>query len=185
MPKPLAKELLVAKDTRAALRTWVCEEYVQKIPGFEETSLTDTRIAKPTTPATIAAAAAKPRSTSRPLKSTDSKVHDGAIPADAVASGGSSSDEGKVKQKKDRSQSRKRGGLFGAFLGKKEEYEEKKESKKEEKAEEKAIKNEIKKEEKLEKEEVKAEKKVEKEQAKDGIAGGSAPLDAVAVGMLL
>lgn len=109
-------------------------------------------------------------------------MHDGTIPTDAVASAGSSSDEGKPKHKKDRSQSRKRGGLFGAFLGKKEEHDEKKESKKEEKAEEKAIKNEIKKEEKLEKEEVKAEKKLEKEQTKGGIAGGSAPLDAVAVG---
>lgn len=110
-------------------------------------------------------------------------MHDGTIPTDAVASAGSSSDEGKPKQKKDRSQSRKRGGLFGAFLGKKEEHDEKKEIKKEEKAEEKAIKNETKKEEKLEKEEVKVEKKLEKEQAKGVIAGGSAPLDAVAVGM--
>ena len=72
--------------------------------------------------------------------------------------------------------------MFGAFLGKKEEYDEKKESKKEEKAEEKAIKHEIKKEEKIEKEEAKAEKKLEKEEVKNSIAGGSAPLDAVAVG---
>lgn len=130
-------------------------------------------------------AAAKPRSTSRPLKGTDSKVHDGTLPTDVVASAGSSSDEGKTKHKKDRSQSRKRGGLFGAFLGKKEEHDEKKEIKKEEKAEEKAIKQEVKNEEKLEKEEAKAEKKIEKEQAKEGIAGGSAPLDPVAVGMFV
>ena len=109
-------------------------------------------------------------------------MHDGALTTDTVASAGSSSDEGKTKYKKDRSQCRNGGGLFGAFLGKKEEYDEKKESKKEEKAEEKAIKHEIKKEEKIEKEEAKAEKKLEKEEVKNSIAGGSAPLDAVAVG---
>ena len=117
------------------------------------------------------------------MKATDSKVHDGAIASDAVASGGSSSDEGKTTQKTDRSRSRKRGSLFGTLLGKKEEHDEKKESKKEEKAEERAIKQEIKNEEKLEKEEAQTEKKLEKEEAKEGIAGGAAPLDAVAVGM--
>lgn len=147
-------------------------------------------MAKSSTVTSTSAVAAKPRSTSRPLKGTDSKVHDGAMTTDTaasggVASGGSSSDEGKTKHKKDRSQSRKRGGLFGAFLGKKEEHDEKKEVKKEEKAEEKALKQETKKEEKIEKEEIKAEKKLEKDEAKDGVVGGSAPLDPVAVGTVI
>jgi hypothetical protein len=137
----------------------------------------DVRMAKSFAVTATPIGAAKPRSTSRPLKGTDSKVHDGATATDTVASSGSSSDEGKPKHKKDRSQSRKRGGLFGALLGKKEEHDEKKEHDKEEKT----VKNEVKQEERLEKEEAKAEK----DESKGVIAGGAAPLDAAAIGTFL
>ena len=127
-------------------------------------------IAKPSALATTpsAAAAVTSRSASRPKKSLDaSKVHDGTTTSDNVAVSGTSSDEDKTKGKgKDRSQSRKRGSIFTALLGKKEEHDEKKEVKKEEKADDKAIKQEIKAIKQEVKEEDKAEKKAEKEDDK-------------------
>ena len=78
---------------------------------------------------------------------------------------------------KSRSQSRKRGSIFGALLGKKEEFDDKKEVK----AEEKAERTEIKKEEKELKREEKAEAKAEKAELteeKDHIK----PFDPVAIG---
>lgn len=130
------------------------------------------------------------RSLSRPKKSTDGKVHDGALPTEASARSGSSEDEAKSKAKsKDRSQSRKRGSFFGAILGRKDEHDEKKEIKKEEKAEEKALKDETRKEEKIEKKQEKDEhnlekqlEKEEKKEAKDTKAVEPAPLDAAAIG---
>lgn len=112
-----------------------------------------------------AAAATTSRSASRPKKSHDGgKVHDGTATSDNIAVSGTSSDEDKTKGKgKDRSQSRKRGSIFTALLGKKEEHDEKKEVKKEDKADDKAIKQEIKAIKQEVKEEDKAEKKAEKE----------------------
>ncbi|MCJ1265546.1 hypothetical protein MMC22_005426 [Lobaria immixta] len=128
------------------------------------------QLAKPSALATTpsAAAATTSRSASRPKKSLDaSKVHDGTTKSDNVAVGGTSSDEDKTKGKgKDRSQSRKRGSIFTALLGKKEEHDEKKEVKKEEKADDKAIKQEIKAIKQEVKEEDKAEQKAEKEDDK-------------------
>lgn len=128
-------------------------------------------VAKPSALATTtsaAAANATSRSASRPKKSLDgSKVHDGTTTSDNVVIGGTSSDEDKIAGKgKSRSQSRKRGSIFGTLLGKKEEHDEKKEVKKEEKADDKAIKQEIKAIKQEVKEEDKAEKKAEKEDDK-------------------
>lgn len=127
-------------------------------------------IAKPSALATTpsAAAATSSRSASRPKKSLDGgKVHDGTTTSDNVAIGSTSSDEDKTGGKgKSRSQSRKRGSIFGALLGKKEEHDEKKEVKKEEKTDDKVIKQEIKAIKQEVKEEDKAEKKAEKEDDK-------------------
>ena len=117
------------------------------------------------------------QSSSTPKKSTEERAVESGRNGDVVASGHSSADEATAKKNnKSRSQSRKRGSIFGTLLGKKEEHDEKKEVKKEEKAEEK--------------EHRKEEKKIEKEEKKEAEHGHkgateAAPLDAAAIGMYL
>lgn len=134
-------------------------------------------------PGALGAAATTSRSLSRHKKPTDTKAVDSTIPATAGVGGdsASSSDEAKTGNAKSRSQSRKRGSMFGALLGKKEQHDEKKELKKEEKEE----KKEEKAEKQAEEEERKEEKAIAKEEKKalknDGVVD-PAPLDAAAVG---
>ncbi|CAO1605077.1 hypothetical protein XANCAGTX0491_008610 [Xanthoria calcicola] len=149
-------------------------------------------------PGAFAAGGSTSRSLSRHKKTQDTKPAEGSHGQVTSGVGGdsaSSSDEAKASNAKSRSQSRKRGSVFGALLGKKEQHDEKKElkkedkeAKKEEKAEEKAIKADVKKEEKAEhqaeKEERKEEKSLLKEEKKalksDGVVEPK-PLDAAAV----
>lgn len=155
-------------------------------------------------PGAVGAATSTSRSLSRHKKTiepkaADAKAADSTTPVIAGVGGdaaSSSSDEAKASHAKSRSQSHKRGSMFGALLGKKEQHDEKKEIQKEEKegtkeekAEEKAAKSEIKKEEKVEKQVEKEERKEEKLLAKeekpppknDGVVD-PAPLDAAAIG---
>ena len=120
---------------------------------------------------------------SRPKKSTEGKLQEEPVAGGAVATNGLSTEETKLAptaatEKKSRSQSRKRNSIFGSLMGKKDEYDIKKEEKKEEKVEEKAIREEVKQEEKAEK---KAEKKETKELTHEG-ASTAAPLDAAGIG---
>ena len=140
-------------------------------------------------PSALAAAATGTSAVSRPNKSTDGKVHDGALPSDNVVKTGSSSDEEATKAKsKSRSRSRKRTSIFGALLAKKEEHDDKKEIRKEEKVEEKAIKQEEKLETKAANDETSLGKEPKKDtitETKEGDNVGAAPLDASAVGRLI
>jgi len=113
---------------------------------------------------TIIAAAAVPKSSrsksKEPKKSLDAVTATAAatpapVAAETASTSSSSSDEATKAAKKDkeRSQSRKRGSIFGSLLGKKEEHAEKKEEKAE-------IKKELKEEKKIEAEEKKEEAKV-------------------------
>ncbi|KAL9003439.1 MAG: hypothetical protein Q9188_003689 [Gyalolechia gomerana] len=149
-------------------------------------------------PGAVGAAGSTSRSLSRHKKANDAKAAESTSPIAAKVGGGdsaSSSDEAKVKNAKSRSQSRKRSSMFGAFLGKKEQQDEKKElkkeemeEKKEEKPEQRAIKADVKNQEKAEKqaekEERKEEKLITKEEKKtlknDGVVD-PAPLDAAAI----
>ncbi|KAL8839502.1 MAG: hypothetical protein Q9170_001725 [Blastenia crenularia] len=144
-------------------------------------------------PGVVGASTSTSRSLSRHKKATDTKATDSTTPVAAGVAGdsASSSDEAKARTAKSRSQSRKRNSMFGAFLGKKEQHDEKKELKKEEKEEkkeDKVIKAEVKKEEKAEKlaekEERKEDKIIAKEEKKvlknDGVVD-PAPLDAAAI----
>lgn len=191
-----AKPSLVVKGTRLRLRNSVYYKLIRYFTCLPDNS--NNLVGKPALGAApTSTSATASRSLSRTKKSTDGKVHDGALPTEASARSGSSEDEAKSKAKsKDRSQSRKRGSFFGAILGRKEEHDEKKEIKKEEKAEEKALKDEIRKEEKAEKKQEKEERnlekqlekeekqleKEEKKEAKDTKADEPAPLDAAAIG---
>ncbi|KAL8942734.1 MAG: hypothetical protein Q9216_001482 [Gyalolechia sp. 2 TL-2023] len=142
-------------------------------------------------PGAMGAGGSTSRSLSRHKKANDTKAADTSSPVAAKVGGGdsaSSSDEAKVNNAKSRSQSRKRSSMFGAFLSKKEQHDEKKElkkeekdEKKEEKAEEKAIKAEIKHEEKEERKEEKPIVKEEKKALKNDGVVDPAPLDAAAI----
>ncbi|KAL8874402.1 MAG: hypothetical protein Q9174_000247 [Haloplaca sp. 1 TL-2023] len=177
---------LVALETRQA----EAKSNRQGIVGSEGYKSSLEKFSKP---GAVGASSTASRSLSRHKKPRDSS----ATPASAGVGGdsASSSDEAKTSNAKSRSQSRKRGSMFGALLGKKEQHDEKKEVKKEEKeakkedrAEEKAIKAETKKEDKAEKHDEKEQRKEEnvlaKEEKKmaksDGVVD-PLPLDAAAV----
>ncbi|EXJ77797.1 hypothetical protein A1O3_10026 [Capronia epimyces CBS 606.96] len=132
-----------------------------------------------------AAAAKTPRSKSKePKKSLEVNAAATAAAATTPAADNSStsanSAEETPKAKKERSQSRKRGSIFGTLLGKKEELAEKKEEKAE-------AKKEVKEEQETEAEEKKEEAKADEEPSKaveaaeaSAVAAAAAPVAAVA-----
>lgn len=115
------------KATRRPSRNTVSLRHCGKIACSHLRSSANAALAKPVV-APVAATVKTPRSKSKePKKSVDA-----ATAADAAAATTTDAEE---TPKPERSQSRKRGSIFGTLLGKKEEVAEKKEAKEEKKEE--------------------------------------------------